>query len=147
MTARDFLTLAGRLAAGTEEAEWRTAVSRAYYATFHIARAFFHDLGFRVPREERAHKYLSFRLMNAGNPDAAFAGTQLDRLRGDRNAADYDLTRPIHAAQAVRLVQLAEEIVDRCDALRHDPVRKEITDAMKEYERTVLGEVTWQPSP
>jgi hypothetical protein len=35
MNWRDFLPLAARLAGGTTEADWRSAVSRAYYAAFH----------------------------------------------------------------------------------------------------------------
>jgi hypothetical protein len=46
MNWRDFLPLATRLAAGTTEADWRTAVSRAYYAAFHVARRLFTDLKF-----------------------------------------------------------------------------------------------------
>jgi len=53
MSGRDFLPLAQRLAAGPTEAEWRTAVSRAYYAAFHVARLLMTDLGFAVPRDER----------------------------------------------------------------------------------------------
>ena len=48
MNPRDFLTLANSLAAGTTEAAWRSAVSRAYYAAFHSTRMLHRDLGFRV---------------------------------------------------------------------------------------------------
>jgi hypothetical protein len=34
MNWHDYWSLAARLAAGSNEAEWRTAVSRAYYACF-----------------------------------------------------------------------------------------------------------------
>src|SRR5205823_8093654 len=78
MTGRDFLAVAIRLAAGAEEGDWRSAVSRAYYAAFHMARSHLTDLGFSVPREERAHKYLSYRLMNAPVGNAVRAGTDLD---------------------------------------------------------------------
>ena len=44
MNWRDFLPLATRLAAGTTEADWRTAVSRAHYAAFHAGRA---EFGYR----------------------------------------------------------------------------------------------------
>src|SRR5918912_522186 len=61
MTGREFLPLAARLAAGGTEPEWRSAVSRAYYAAFHVARELFTDLGFTVPRAEQAHRYLTLR--------------------------------------------------------------------------------------
>ena len=37
MTGRDVLAVASQLAAGSTEAEWSSAISRAYYAAFHVA--------------------------------------------------------------------------------------------------------------
>ncbi|HVS37819.1 MAG TPA: hypothetical protein VMS17_19835 [Gemmataceae bacterium] len=48
MNERDFLRLAAVLAGGATEAEWRTAVGRAYYAAFHVARRLLEDLRFRA---------------------------------------------------------------------------------------------------
>ena len=62
MHGRDFLLLATTLAAGSTEAEWRTAVSRAYYAAFHGACDLLFLCGFSVLRAEQAHAYLSLRL-------------------------------------------------------------------------------------
>jgi uncharacterized protein (UPF0332 family) len=58
ISPRDFLTVAKYLAARGTEGEWRTAVSRAYYAVFHTARNLMEDLGFVVPRADPAHSYL-----------------------------------------------------------------------------------------
>ena len=66
MNPREFLDLAGEWAAGTREGEWRSAVSRAYYAAFHVARTLLQDCGFAVPAAEQAHAYLWLRLANAG---------------------------------------------------------------------------------
>jgi hypothetical protein len=38
MDGTGFLHLAVRLSGGATEAEWRSAVSRAYYGAFHLAR-------------------------------------------------------------------------------------------------------------
>jgi uncharacterized protein (UPF0332 family) len=43
MMGRDFLVLAKKLAAGGTEADWRSVVSRAYYAAFHVARELLAD--------------------------------------------------------------------------------------------------------
>src|SRR5262249_47755394 len=86
----DYLALAGRLSSGSGEADWRTAVSRAYYAAFHVARCLFADLHFTVPRADRAHQYLVFRLSNCGESPVEFAGRDLETLRRLRNRADYD---------------------------------------------------------
>jgi hypothetical protein len=91
MDARNFLTLADALSQCSTEAEWRTAISRGYYATFHFARELFIDCGFTVPRADRANSYLWLRLANCSHPDVQTAGGQLDSLRRSRNQADYDL--------------------------------------------------------
>ena len=62
MTGSDFLPLANQLAAAATEPEWRTAISRAYYAAFHVARQLLEELGFRVPWADRAHAYLTIAL-------------------------------------------------------------------------------------
>ena len=144
---RDFLSLAANLANGTTEAEWRTASSRAYYAAFHVARRLLLDLGFRVPRAERAHGYLWLRLSNAGHADVILAGGRLDDLRRHRNQADYDDHLFIAQATTDADVRLAEKVIQALDAAAVDPVRTQISDAMRDYERDILQDVTWQPPP
>ncbi len=146
MNWRDYLSLANRLAAAANEAEWRTAVSRAYYAAFHVARRLFADLNFTVPRADRAHQYLVvFRLSNSGEPPVEKAGRDLETLRRLRNRADYDEAPPITQSQATAAAQLADDIIQILDAARQEPARTQIRDAMIVYERDVLHDVTWQP--
>jgi uncharacterized protein (UPF0332 family) len=95
MDAREFHTLAQQLSLAATEAAWRSAVSRAYYAVFHVARQLMEDLGFTVPRADRAYAYLWLRLANCGDPQVQQAGNALDDLQRDRNWADYDLKRPV----------------------------------------------------
>jgi uncharacterized protein (UPF0332 family) len=142
---RDFLSLAGRLTAGGTEADWRTAVSRAYYAAFHVARRLFADLNFSVPRADRAHQYLVFRLSNSGDTAAEHAGRTLETLRRLRNRADYDDKPALTQAQAAAAVQLATSIIQALDAARQEPSRTRMRDAMIVYERDVLRDVTWLP--
>src|SRR5262245_49588144 len=145
MNWRDFLVLATRLATGTTEADWRTAVSRAYYAAFRVARRLFADLSFVVPRADRAHQYLVFRLSNSGESAVEQAGRDLETLRRLRNRADYDEVPALTQSQAAAAVQLADGIIQVLDAARQDPVRTRMRDAMIVYERDVLHDVTWQP--
>ena len=145
MDFRDFLPLARALVNGSTEAEWRSAVSRAYYAAFHVAGGLLGKLGFIVPLGERAHGYLWLRLSNSGHPDVVSAGRDLQALRRERNRADYDGRRPLSVSTATSLVQTAEDIIRVLDAARNDPVRTAITAAMKVYERDVLKDVTWHP--
>lgn len=101
MTGRGFLAVADALAAAGTEAEWRSSISRSYYAAFHVAREFMARLRFRVPAADQAHAYLWSRLSNTGDPAADRIGRQLRDLRGRPNAADYDLNRTRTQANAV----------------------------------------------
>ncbi len=145
MDFRDYLGLAAALRDGATEAKWRSASSRAYYAAFHIARRLLLRLGFAVPRAERAHAYLWLRLANAGHADVEIAGNRLNHLRGERSAADYDEHRAWGRLLAARHVRTAEDIIQALDAAAVEPIRTQITDALKIYERDVLHDVAWHP--
>ena len=144
MTGRDFLTLAYALATGPDEASWRTAVSPAYYAAFHVARQLLTDVGFTVPYADRAHGYLWLRLQNSGDVAVCQAGADLKDLRGHRNRSDYDFGPRISAHFARTLAQRSERVILALEAAALDPVRSQITAAMKNYE-VVIGQVTWHP--
>jgi uncharacterized protein (UPF0332 family) len=140
-----FLALARRLSVTANEEEWRTAISRAYYAAFHVACALLTDLGFTVPKADRAHGYLWLRLQNCGDLPTEKAGGDLKAMRSLRNWADYDLHKTVPAARAASAVLWAESIIQALDAAAVEPVRSQITNAMKVYEQNVLHDVTWHP--
>jgi uncharacterized protein (UPF0332 family) len=91
MNPNEFLDVAAELLQGLAEGGWRSAVSRAYYSAFHVARRLLRQGGFVVPQGEQAHAYLYLRLGNAGQPDVVAAGRDLNFLRTVRNRADYDI--------------------------------------------------------
>lgn len=143
--AREFLTLAEAWIKAGTEAEWRCAVSRAYYASFHEARQLLRDLGFLVPRADQAHAYLWRRLSNCGDPQVQIAGSDLNRLRSERNRADYEIDQALPHAHARLHVQSARRIIQALNAAAVEPARTQITDAIRIYERDVLKHVTWKP--
>ncbi len=147
MTGNDFLTLAETLATGRGEAEWRTAASRAYYAAFHVVRDLFRGLGFAVPQADAAHKYLAYRLQNCGQPVLVQAGRDLDNLRDFRNQADYDLSPVFPQRRADASLDLARGIIRALALAAVEPTRTQVRDAIVNYERTALGQVTWRPPP
>src|SRR5712671_665398 len=100
MDGSEFLEVAWDLVTGEREADWRSAVSRAYYAVFHVARRLLFQCGFSVPHADQAHAYVWRRLSNSGHPDVDNAGQNLSYLRGVRNEADYDLDRTIFHREA-----------------------------------------------
>jgi uncharacterized protein (UPF0332 family) len=113
IASQDFLSLADNLVKATDEASWRTAVSRAYYAAFHEARRWLRTLGFQVPKAEQAHAYLWLRLSNCGDQHLQQAGTELKRLRRDRNVADYDIEQSLRQPDARLQVQNARRVIQQ----------------------------------
>ncbi len=142
---KDFLVVAEELVKGGTEAEWRSAVSRAYYAAFHEARQLMRDLRFQVPKAETAHPYLWHRLMNSADTQVVSAGSDLNALRTDRNRADYENGLTLTQLNCRLAVQTARKLIQILNNALTEPTRTQITDAMKIYERDVLKQMTWQP--
>jgi uncharacterized protein (UPF0332 family) len=146
MDHREFLKVASDLSVGTREGDWRSAISRAYFACYHSAHKLLSRCGFRVPQGDAAHAYIRLRLSNSGHPDVSNTGHELSQLRRDRNWADYDLGRSVLQGDAFSAELLAEKIINLLEATAVEPsLRTRITEAMKVYERDVLRQVTWQP--
>jgi uncharacterized protein (UPF0332 family) len=146
MDPHQFLDVADDLSRGLREAEWRSAVSRAYYAAFHVARSLFEACGFRVPIADQAHSYLWLRLSNSGHPDVDEIGANFAHLRRVRNWADYDLHRPLTQQMALSSVSRASDIIKLLDTIAaEEAYRSRLTEGVKRYERDVLREVTWGP--
>ena len=145
MNFREYLTFAATIAGGEDEAEWRSAVSRAYYAVFHVSCDWLRGLGFQVLRADRAHAYLWRRLSNSGDTAIMNVGRSLNELRGRRNEADYDPHRAVYKSDAENAVRLAEELVHSLDVDLDGPHRARIVDTIRNYERDILKEDTWRP--
>lgn len=144
MDPQTFLTLANEWVQGPLEAHWRSAVSRAYYAAFHVARLLLEDLSFEVERGDRAHAYLTHRLCQCGHPEIGAAATTLIDLSRSRNEADYNLKSPFSHGRAVQDVHTAHETITALQQGIAEPNRTTMTDAMRQYERDVLKAVTWR---
>jgi uncharacterized protein (UPF0332 family) len=112
MSPLDFLTLAKRLASGPGEAEWRSAISRAYYAAFHSATAYVESCGVKLPHSAAAHDKVSHCMQNCESEDLALAGIKLNSLRKMRNVADYQLAgKQFSSAKAAApFLTVADEI-------------------------------------
>lgn len=98
-------------AGSSQEAKWRSSVSRSYYAAFCIARNHLRDVdGIDIPPKD-THKFVQDTFKNSGDMKRREIGTCLDRLRVKRNNTDYDdvvdITRwlPLHTAMAIKTSQ------------------------------------------
>jgi len=114
ITGDDYISLAANLAAkrGAGEASYRSAVSRAYYGAFHLARKFLSDLGLGVPQGAGSHGWIPQVLIGCGCQEAADAGRLLQDLHAERIVADYRWEKPATGNQndAKTSVETAHEI-------------------------------------
>lgn len=94
-----------------QEAGFRTATSRAYYAAFCHARNHARDrLGFTPVYDSRDHGLVRKHFRGSRMADIAM---KLDSLRQWRNDCDYDDTVPGAAAMVVAAIKEAQLIVGR----------------------------------
>lgn len=93
ITGELFLEYAKKLAArrSSNEVEQRTAISRAYYGAYHVARKFLMDLG--IDRAD--HQQVKNCLCYSGNAEAKLAGDRLADLGTARRRADYEIDKPL----------------------------------------------------
>lgn len=146
MNPADFISLAVKLSNSQQEAELRSAVSRAYYGAFNVARELLEDCGIRFPRKELfgadIHRKVRFCCANAGNADAALAANKLDILRGERNYADYDMkTKRLSLSNAKNVranAQRAIDIVDGFQRCRTGDAFDQFREKARAYARDVL---------
>ena len=135
----DLMALAERLAASTDEADWRAAISRAYYCAYHVARLLLaEDCGIVLPKTSDTHQSIHRCLMNGGDAALRAAGSRLESLRGDRNRADYDLDDPACSRQANAQTQIenAKDVMRQLAVAL--PNLAAIRPAIREYASQVL---------
>jgi len=90
----------------SREARLRTAISRAYYAAFCESRNHLRDKeGRQIPPEGTVHRYVRDEFKSSADKLRKQIGHDLDRLRSDRNKADYDDT--VTGLDAISKVDLA----------------------------------------
>jgi uncharacterized protein (UPF0332 family) len=111
MQGIEFLATADSLSQGPSEGDWRSAVSRAYYAVFHHFREFFLAHGLNLGRSGQAHFNLYAGLLHCGFPEAAKLGSRVDQLRANRVEADYNLAGAFDALQARDSVNVARALI------------------------------------
>jgi uncharacterized protein (UPF0332 family) len=143
MNATEFLDFAGKIAATySDAAACRSAISRAYYGAFHIARSFLDRLGSRPYQNANAHVFVQHRLMNCGHNEATRAGRLLQDLFANRLRADYNLpaSRVENVDFARTAVEWARRIQSLIESCEQDDASQEIKAGIAEYERRITGE-------
>ena len=115
----EYFNLAKELAETSEEAELRSAVSRAYYSAFCLARNYLRDIE-QDPRLSRnktydinVHEYVAKEFIHhqPKSQTRIEIGNDLNRLRPRRNNADYEDTMFNLPTQATTALKLADNII------------------------------------
>ena len=120
MDPRDFLHQARTLAATNTAAGRRSATSRAYYATHHVALELLQALGFRrIERGHAGHEAVRLRLVHSRLDPVIRTGRMLARLQDIRVKADYWLRdpHPENPATATHWLDQAEMMIHTLDAV------------------------------
>jgi uncharacterized protein (UPF0332 family) len=107
----EFQDTAVRLAHGATEGDWRSAISRAYYAIFHFFREFLSTHGLDIGKGGQAHFNLYTGLWNCSFPTVTPIARKINDLRLRRVEADYELHRLIGQPSALDAVQASRVIV------------------------------------
>jgi hypothetical protein len=136
---RELMVLAEWLAARPGEPEGRAAVSRAYYAAFHVARMLVEEgCGIILPGGPEVHKKLQFCLEQSQDAALMKIADRLQSLRDQRNRADYKLTDSKFASPANVQGQLksARDIIAELNAMA--PRVADFRAAVRAYASNVL---------
>ena len=137
MLWNDFQDTAERLARGTKEGDWRSAVSRAYYAAFHFFRKFFLTHGVVVGQGGPSHFALHTGLANCGLKPVETLGDELNQLRTERVTADYNLGALITQVNALDAVQRSRALVAAFQALLGTIPAPQIAAGAKLYLKSI----------
>ncbi len=118
MNPRRILEVAVHLAGKQGSAEYRSAVSRAYYAVFNVAVDFLEKLGFPKAGKEY-HVALQRKLLNCADPEFEQIGSTLGDFHAQRVLADYFMSDPSTEQEeaALAAIREAERIIQAFDQL------------------------------
>jgi len=105
----DYLTLADELANRTEEYCLRTAISRAYYYVYHLARNRVTDNGFIIVRGGDTHKQVWEKFDASPYFDSKKLYQLAKRLQDKRRQADYDIPYPKIEGEFPEVLNLARK--------------------------------------
>ena len=96
MNPKEFQYLASGLVEknGAFPSEYRTAISRSYYAVYNIGISLLNEMGFTIPKRIDAHVLMRRHFNNSGNIELIEAAEKINNLKTKRKHADYDLDRP-----------------------------------------------------
>ena len=139
MNPRDFLKVATKLSKSDTTAEYRTAISRAYYAAYNVGVELLEGMGCPISKSAVGHEQLSSNFNNSEDIELSKISTQLNDLRSKRNIADYRLERTEIENQknSQAIVMQAEKMIKFLDRSITGPRRDKIAKSINEYRKRI----------
>lgn len=139
MDPREFLQLATALVGRTGAAELRTAISRAYYATYNVSVELLKTMAIPISAGPAGHGQVATYLHNSGDPEMQKVGSQFADLHSKRIRADYrmnrrDVENPKTAQALIAQANMMMQTVDTC---RSEPKFSQIRSAIESYQRQI----------
>jgi len=137
MRWHEFLDTAGRLARGSTEGDWRSAVSRGYYGVFHFFREFLLTNGVDIGQSGTSHSNLYVGLNNCGIGVVALIADRINDLRKTRTWADYDLRRFVDQQEALGAARDSGKLVADFQALLPTTPAAQIAVGAKRFLKSI----------
>ncbi len=101
----EYFSLAEELVRNDKESCWRSAISRAYYSVFCLARN-----KYDFTDEPLSHWVVIERYRNSENKEEKAIGVYLNRIKLARNIADYQ-NKSLEKKFAVETIEKARELL------------------------------------
>ena len=99
-------------AAAEAQVQFRTVISRAYFAVFNEAKIFCSSGNFKPSTSSEEHRNLFNYMRNHSHATVCRIGVRLGSLRAQRNQADYNFNLDINRSRAAAAMQDAESIAE-----------------------------------
>lgn len=118
----DFLNISKNLSNGSDEASYRSSISRAYYATLHLCKQKLieSDDSFSEPRGGDTHRQIIDHYKRQSKGILKTIGIQLDSLKLKRIKSDYKLSPTVTQDHSRQAIKLSETIIGKLENVRED---------------------------
>jgi hypothetical protein len=108
----NYINIAKELFEGHSEAHFRSSISRAYYGIYNIVVVAVKEKYKEYNIEDENHGNLFKFLISREDADDVFIGAMLDKLRINRNKADYNSNDPVEKRDAQIVLKNTDEILN-----------------------------------
>ncbi len=132
MNPLDFLDTAERLIANNPtEADIRSAISRSYYAVYHLMLSWWRSNDPFPDYKDRGHAKIQMALWNVGISAVKAFSVELKLLNGDWRKADYELAVTFDVESGRTILERARLAISTFDGLDKIALSEGIEDYLR----------------